>query len=692
MPEGELLAFHDCILFKFAAKLAAGLRVAGIVGFSMAALQEFEPLKPAERKLLEASLKGEPCSFAGARPSAATEENEVRADFLRFLALGGENRTAVHDSGIHIQGAFVSGAVNLDGATKVRPLWIENCTVGGEFRFADAETKVVSLEGTAVSCIRGDGVTVDGSLLLRRAVIEGSLQLFGAEIRGTLSCAGCTIGGRPWKAQRLSADLETVTIGGNLELRDGFRANGLILLDNAKIGGTLDCTKGEFFAGFDDTHSADAGRWDRSARRAMKCHRLNLKGSLYLRGCGCDGEASFTGAQIGGDLDCRNGQFQAARSGDTTALRLTRIELAGNLYFSSGFEAKGKVQLDGAIIRGNIDCRGGAFSVPHEISHDAAAFGETFSQDAVSLVNAKVAGALIVAPIEGKKEPPAVFNGSLDFKSAQIHVLVDSPEAWPKRKHSNGLRNVIHLDGFTYERFGGGAPVVADVRKAWLKRQPPAHLGRDFKPQPFEQLIKVLRDMGHPEEAQKLAMERQGFLIRRRLARWWAGPREAVNALAALLWAATGGLLIGHGYRPLRVLFIMGVVALACGFYFKLAAEQGVFAPRDSQVVLSAEFAKCRPEAGGNWTKCAAIAGRKFAEYPQFNPWVYSFNVLLPVIDLQQEKSWAPMQKEVSLTLGGRPVTIPGWGTNALVLAELVFGWVASLLAVAAFSGLVKTE
>ena len=174
----------------------------------------------------------------------------------------------------------------------------------------------------------------------------------------------------------MSADLETVTIGGNLEFRDGFRANGVILLDNAEIGGTLDCTKGEFFAGFDDTHPADAGRWEPPARRTMKCHRLNLKGSLYLRDCVCDGEASFTGAQIGGDLDCRNGQFQSTGNGDSTALRLTRIEVAGNIYLSNGFEAKGKVQLDGAIIRGNIDCRGGTFSVPHSISHDAAAFGQ----------------------------------------------------------------------------------------------------------------------------------------------------------------------------------------------------------------------------------------------------------------------------------------------------------------------------
>ena len=198
----------------------------------------------------------------------------------------------------------------------------------------------------------------------------------------------------------------------------------------------------------------------------------------------CDGEASFTGAQIGGDLDCRNGQFQCTGNTGSTALRFTRVEVGGNIYLSDSFEAKGKVQLDGAIVRGNIDCRGGTFSVPHSISHDAAAFGQVFSQDAVSLVNAKVASALIIAPIEGKQEAPAVFNGSLDLKSAHIHVLVDSPQAWPKRKHSNGLRNVIHLDGFTYERFGGGAPVDAGIRKKWLQRQPPAHLGRDSSPSP----------------------------------------------------------------------------------------------------------------------------------------------------------------------------------------------------------------
>ncbi len=662
------------------------------MGSKLLSLQDFQPLKPAEEKLLDAALIGKQCSFERTRPEAPTQANEIRADFLRFLALGGEKRTAVHESGLKVQGAFVDGSIALDGATKVRPLWIQDCTITGEFSFSDAETKVVSLDGTIVSGIRGDGVRVDGSLLLRRTIIEGSLQLFGAEISGTLSCAGCIIEGRRWRTQRLAADLATVKVRGNVEFRSGFKANGLIQLDDSEIGGTFDCSEGKFFAGFDDTLPEPAGRWERTARRALKAHRLDINGSLYLRDCEADGELSFSGARIGGDIDCRNGQFHSAGNGDSTALRFTRVEAAGNIYLSAGFEAKGKVQLNGIIARGNIDLRGGTFTVPHSASHDAAAPGEAFSEDAVSLVNAKVNGALMMAPIDGREEPAAFIKGSLDLKSAHVQVLLDSPEAWPQDSKVNGLRNVIHLDGFTYERFAGNAPVEASVRKTWLKRQPPAHIGHDFKPQPFEQLIKVLKAMGHPEEARRFAIERQGFLIRRRLGNWRCGWRGFLGALGALVWALTGGLLIGHGYRPLRVLFIMGAVGLACGYYFDLAADQGVFAPRDSQVFLSEQFKDCRPEAQGNWIRCAVIAGKKFAEYPEFNPWVYSFNVLLPVVDLQQEKSWVPMQKAVSLKLGAQTVTIPGWGTNALVLAELVFGWVASLLAVAAFSGLVKTE
>ena len=77
-------------------------------------------------------------------------------------------------------------------------------------------------------------------------------------------------------------------------------------------------------------------------------------------------------------------------------------------------------------------------------------------------------------------------------------------------------------------------------------------------------------------------------------------------------------------------------------------------------------------------------------EYPRFYPYVYSFNVLFPIVDLFQEKAWVPIRKEVELALpGGWTVRTPGWLTELVVYAELAFGSLVSMLAVALFSGLI---
>ncbi len=673
-------------------------------------LTDFEPLLPAERKLLKHAVAGETCWLTTeGRPTGPTDATEVRASFVRFLALGGDpsgvfegRSAAVHDSGIRLRGAYIKGAVNLDGANKVRPLWLIECVIAGRFSIADARTKVICLDKSSIQSLRGEGVKIDGSLLLRNTICEGDLKLFGAEIDSTLACAGATIKGVEGSAQRLAVDLATATIRGNVEFKRGFTAHGLIGMDDAEIGGLFDCSDGRFLSTPQNTGPAPSYGRDVNLR-ALKCHRLLVGGSLYLRGSQCDGEISFSGAEIGGDLDCREGRFET-QNGDRIALRFTRIKVGGNVYLSDRFQSFGKVQFNGAAISGNLDCRGGTFTIPQEIaSKDFAGSGDRFSQDALSLVNAEIRGALILAPIEpNDNSRPATFYGSIDLKSAKAQALVDNLNAWPQgvlHGGSNQLRDVIHLDGFTYERFAGTAPTDARSRKRWLLCQTASHLGRDFKPQPFEQVIKVLKAMGHPEDAKRLAIERQHYQNRRQL-RNWGNP---FRVLAALITRLTAGLLIGYGYRPQRALLLMLLVGLAGGAYIRIAAEQGIFAPRDPQMFLAPGFERCRPGAkleegqkGGNWTRCADPdwgVGIAFAEYPQFNPWIYSFDVLLPVFDLRQEVHWVPMQRPVTLDVAyiGR-ITFSPHGTTTILLLERIFGWVGSLLIVGAFSGLVKTD
>src|SRR3546814_2310360 len=71
-------------------------------------LSDFGTLWPAEDALLECSRIGAPTVISETRPEAETKTNRVRAAFVRFLALGGDEQAPVHENGVELQGAWRS--------------------------------------------------------------------------------------------------------------------------------------------------------------------------------------------------------------------------------------------------------------------------------------------------------------------------------------------------------------------------------------------------------------------------------------------------------------------------------------------------------------------------------------------------------------------------------------------------------
>ncbi|MDO9267761.1 MAG: hypothetical protein Q7T96_01460 [Methylobacter sp.] len=92
-------------------------------------LTEFNPLKPAEQKLLDACRKGEVAyiSKQEQRPTEPTKENTISASFLRFLALGGDEHAPVHEKGVQIWGAWVENELDLENALLPHGLGLWNC-------------------------------------------------------------------------------------------------------------------------------------------------------------------------------------------------------------------------------------------------------------------------------------------------------------------------------------------------------------------------------------------------------------------------------------------------------------------------------------------------------------------------------------------------------------------------------------
>ncbi|MBT3071534.1 hypothetical protein KKP04_11725 [Rhodomicrobium sp. Az07] len=650
-------------------------------------MSTFSALKPrsqAEVKLLACARKGKWCELGEERPDQAGQNNTIRAELVRALLLQIGN----HESGVQITGGYIEGSINLDGVSKLRPLHMVKTTINGDLSFADAETGTIHLDCCYVKAIRGYGAKVNGDLLVWTSTVDSGAHLFGIKVTGSLSFANSTI--RKYedgnKDKKFSILLETAFIGGKLYLK-GINTEFNVIMDDATITGSLDCENGHFGSFPEEDPKTNTVR-------ALSAYRARIGGNVVFRSATSTGELTFTGADIGGDVDCGGGRFKHNSEIAPVSLRFSRSQIGGNVYLNRGFESVGKVEFNGTKISGAMNCVGGAFRViPGIKGTDLGSDEQNVAMDALSLVNADIRAALKLTragePEDDEHATPAFFAGSLDLKGTSVRLLVDSKQSWPQITKDKELPNVIHMDGFTYERLGGDAPRDAKTRMEWLNRQPKRHMGKDFRPQPFEQLIKVLKNMGHPEDVRVLAIKREKRLHRSRWAKWW----RLIPALSAIFSAVTAGWLMGYGYRPLRVLWFMIPIAILCGFFYDYGREQGAFAPRDSQVLLQYEVRTCvHPQQvgkqPGTWHECLE---KHVKEYPRFDPYIYSFNVLLPVIDLFQEKSWVPVRQEVTLTLPyiGSIKTYEQ-ATEFVVYAELAFGAIVSILAVALFSGLIR--
>lgn len=211
------------------------------------------------------------------------------------------------------------------------------------------------------------------------------------------------------------------------------------------------------------------------------------------------------------------------------------------------------------------------------------------------------------------------INGSVELGGARVQNFWDHPESWPPDfiEGPNGeklITNIV-LDGFYYERFTDRAPTNAETRKKWLMRQPLGdRWGDSFKPQPFEQLIRVMRNLGHENDAREIAIFKQKCLVSVRLhrAHWLLKP------FVLALWFLFG-FTIGYGDKPQRLIFGLFAIWFGPATVYQFAAAEKVFAPTDADVFLNRRFEQCRPPQG-NWTKCAEMRQEEFQEYSTFDP------------------------------------------------------------------------
>ena len=173
----------------------------------------------------------------------------------------------------------------------------------------------------------------------------------------------------------------------------------------------------------------------------------------------------------------------------------------------------------------------------------------------------------------------APVEGVVNLRGAQVDLLHVPPEVWPGQ---------VRLDGLGYRVLAPHLP--AEQRLPLLERDTDGYL-----PYSYEQLSTAYRTAGDDAAARtvQLAKLRRHRRTLPRYARLWGYVQDAA---------------VGYGFRPMR----------AAGWLLVLLCT-GTLA-----------FALHRPPA------------LKPSEAPGFNPFVYTLDLLLPIVDFGQQGAYAP--------------------------------------------------
>ena len=636
-------------------------------------LDDFPDLTPAEQTLRDGVGSGVRVGIGdGTLPDEdAGPDREIRASFLRYLALGGCDKCRPSEKGVELSGAVILS----DGPSgaETRGLDLESCEVFGDLGlFNCLFPDIPLLRGTRLGSLflngskfpkglSADRLEARGGAFLGDVQAKGAVRLLNAQLGGNLDCKGARFEAVADAAGAMgdAFSADGLEARGDAFLR-GVQAKGAVRLLGAKLGGDLDCVGARFEAVAD----ADGAMGD-----AFSTDRLEARGDAFLRGLQAKGEVRLLGAKLGGNLDCDGARFEAvadAAGAMGDAFSADGLEARGDAFLR-GVQAKGAVRLLGAKLGGNLDCKGARF----EAVADA---------DSLSLVSARVSGGLYLG--SGVR-----IKGRLNLTNALFSGLVDEVECWPSKGN-------LYLDRCEYGAFlGNQTPKDAVSRLNWLALGPDNPQQGEFSPQPYEQLAKVLREDGRRADARKVLQTKE------KLQRQAAQARRP-NVLTRA-WDETLGATIGYGYQTSKaVWWLLGFFAIGVIAY-QAAYDRGAFKPNNAFVLRSAEWVLCAKEAPkAGWTSedVAAQVARNVEgfdtqldcfvhqpeakSYPVFNPWTYSADTLLPIVSLEMQEYWIP-------DASNEP---RGKYTRWFLWIQIAAGWALSLLAVAGFSGLVKGD
>lgn len=531
----------------------------------------------------------------------------------------------------HLVGAHIGGQFVCDGATFRNPgedkalelsglmvgehvFWGKGFSVEGEVNLSGADiagclrchdAHFANAGGTAVRAV---GIKVRHEVEIQeKCTVDGELNLVGCQVGGWMRLTG----GKFRNAGGKALNLARATIALNLVLRTGTVVKGQLCLAGAQIGGTL---------------GAQGGKFRNGSGTAIEATGLKVHGDLSLAvrdgvRFHARGQVVLSDARIGGNLDCTGGLFE---NEDEDALVARGVSVGRDILLCKPFTARGRVDLAGASVDGKIDFTGAtlrhdgdAVRCDRVQAGHAVTFDEAQVNGCVRMCDARISSEItfVGAVLRGSPslklkgtqvrgqlrlrfaERPA---GAMDLRRVRAGSFADYERDWSDESRLDGFAYVALLDD----------SMELSKRLEWLRRRP-------YVPQVYLQLAATYARSGHRDQAITVLVAKEEA----RRKQWKGFP----GGLFRFLWWILRPT-VGYGYRPFLVLGWLGGLLVAGGVLFSLVGR----------------FEPIRAGVNPAW----------------YHSWLYTFDLLLPVVSLQHSELWMPLGAARWFSLA---FTVLGW-------------------------------
>ncbi|MFD2352892.1 hypothetical protein ACFSTC_31765 [Nonomuraea ferruginea] len=313
------------------------------------------------------------------------------------------------------------------------------------------------------------------------------------------------------------------------------------------------------------------------------------------------------GQHAGGEDRGRPLGFRAATVGGVVNVRNARLHNPGGQALSSNRPSSGARSCSApASPRTARSCSTGA---PRKAGSTATTAPSPLGIKAVSATTR-----------EGMRLRWAEVPPHVDLTGAATTVLADDVTRWPSD---------TAISGFVYDRF--------DDAWDWRQRRDWLRSMTSYDASPYEQAARVFRQHGRPVEAEHLLME----LRRRAPRRGWI--RDTIDALY--------GLTVGYGYRPGRVLWLLGaLLVLVYAMLLTPVVQETLRATDPRGNVYAADGRLVTVEAATPEDDSTVTVSRRDprpgpcgdGQVRCFDPLFYTVDTVVPLLSLGQRATWYP--------------------------------------------------